>query len=286
MTFTLAAAQFAPTKGAVAANLDRVAEATQAAVAEGADVVAFPESVVTGYYLEGGADQRALSPEELREGLAKRLSGLERPVDVLVGFYERAVGQPFNSAAYMTFSGGLAQTVHVYRKFFLPTYGLFDEDRFHQRGTELGVFDTRFGRFGVLICEDVWHSILGTLLALNGAEVVFVPSASPVRGLAEGKPGNVLRYERMLRELAEEHGLFTVAAMLTGLEGGKALSGGSMVFDPFGAMMVQAPVGEDAIVMAEVDLEVVALARSKTPLLADLRSSWGLVSRLVVETEP
>ena len=282
MPFTVAAIQFAPTKGDLSANLDRIAELTRQAVEDGADLCVFPESAVTAYFLEGGASEHSLTPDELFQELTKRLNALKRPVDVLVGFYEKSGGQPHNSAAYLEFGReGTGRIVHVYRKFFLPTYGVFDEERFHTRGRELGVFDTRLGRFGVLICEDVWHSVLATLCAVSGAEMLLVPSASPARGFSEEKPGNVSRYERMLRSVSEEHGMYSVASMLTGFEGGKGFSGGSMVFDPNGVKLAQCPVAEEAMVLAEVDLDQVAVARTKTPLVGDLKSVWAEITRLV-----
>jgi len=280
MTFRLAAVQFAPVKADVPTNLDLIADHVRTAVAEGSDLCLFPESAACGYILEGGAPDSALTPQALLEGLTNRLKGVSRQVDLLVGFYEAADGQPFNSAAYLSLGPDGDRLVHVYRKFFLPTYGVFDEERFHQRGLKLGVYDTRFGRFGTLICEDVWHSVLGTLCAVNGAQVMLVPSASPVRGLQTDKPGNVLRYERMLRAISEEHGMYTAAAMLVGVEGGKAFSGGSMVFDPDGERIVQAPMGEEAMVIADIDLDRVSVARTRTPLVGDLRASWDAIARL------
>lgn len=72
--------------------------------------------------------------------------------------------------------------VHVHRKVFLPTYGVFDEERYLARGRRVEAFRTRFGRAALLICEDFWHSITATIAALDGAEVIYVPSASPARG--------------------------------------------------------------------------------------------------------
>lgn len=281
MPFQVAAIQFSPVKGRVADNLDRIAELARSAAEQGADVCVFPESATCGYVLEGAAGEHALTADELFDGLRQRLSGIDSSIDLLVGFYESSGGQPHNSAGYMQFGPVGERLIHVYRKFFLPTYGVFDEERFHSRGKELGLFDTRFGKFGVLICEDVWHSVLGTLLAVGGAEILLVPSASPARGFSDDKPGNVLRYERMLRGISEEHGMYAVASMLTGFEGGKGFSGGSMVFDPFGSLLAQCPVGEEAMVLAEIDLAQVELARTRTPLVGDLRSVWGDIHRLV-----
>lgn len=282
MGFRLACVQFRPDLGMVESNLDRIADCVRQAVKEeGADLVVFPETAVSGYYVQGGANENALTSDELGAALSRRLTGVT--ADVLVGFYERSDSQPYNSAGYFSFGPNGVTTVGVYRKFFLPTYTVFDEDRYVARGTELGLFETRFGRIGVLICEDAWHSVLGTLLALRGAQMVCTLIASPARGFQGGEPSNVDRYDRMLRGMAEEHGVFTASAMLTGFEGGKGLAGGSVVYDPFGERLVKGDLMDEHIVVAEIDFGKIELARSKAPLLADLRGSWGIIKEMVGE---
>lgn len=281
MAIRLALAQFAPEKGQRDRNIQSIARHTRQGLDLGADLIAFPESAVTGYLLQDGAREQAISASELAAEVQTALGPIEKEIDLLIGFYESNDGQPFNSAAYLEAGRGGVRVVSVYRKFFLPTYGVFDEDRFHARGRDIGVFDTRLGRIGVLICEDVWHSILGTLAAMSGAQLLLVPSASPVRGVAQSKPGNQLRYERMLRAMAEEHGMYTAASMLVGFEGGKGFSGGSMLYDPFGELVVQAPSLDESLVVGDLDFEMVRLARAKTPLLNDLNSSWSRIAELV-----
>ncbi len=280
MPLTVACAQFAPKKADSACNLDRIADLIVQSSGEGADLVVFPEASVTGYFLEGGVLEASLSADELRRELAGRLSGRLSAADALVGFYESSHGHLYNAAAYLQFSDSESHVVHVYRKFFLPTYGVFDEERFVSRGRELGVFDTRLGRFAVLICEDVWHSILPTLCAMRGAQAILVPSASPARGFSGPEPDNHDRYRRMLRALAEEHGVFAVNAQLAGFEGGKGFVGGSMVFDPFGKLMAESPIQEEHILLAELDLGQIEVARAASPLLSDLQSAWGDLERI------
>lgn len=111
--------------------------------------------------------------------------GWEGVLDVVVGFYERDEGAYYNSAAYLELPH---RVVHVHRKVFLPTYGVFDEERYLARGRRVEAFRTRFGRAALLICEDFWHSITATIAALDGAEVIYVPSASPARGFQGGIP--------------------------------------------------------------------------------------------------
>lgn len=286
MPFTLACAQFAPKKAKLDANIERIADFTVQASQEGADLVLFPESAVSGYYLEGGVLENALTSEELANRLRHAVKDrLKAPIDILVGYYERERSELYNSALYVELQPSSVRLVHNYRKFFLPTYGLFDEERFVSRGHKLGVFDTRLGRFGVLICEDVWHSVLSTLCAVRGAQAILVPSASPGRGFQGSEPENHARYRRMLRAISEEHGLFTANVQLTGFEGGKGFVGGSMVFDPMGNLVAESPLIEEHLLLAPVDLDLLSIARTATPLLADLKTDWADITKMVREVE-
>jgi predicted amidohydrolase len=282
MAFQVAVAQFAPAKAEIDRNLDTIAEIVVQAQDEGAELVVFPETSTSGYFLEGGVIEAALGAGELAARLGERLRGrLHRPIDAVVGFYESEAGTLYNSAAYFEFEPSDARVLRVYRKFFLPTYGVFDEERFVTRGRDLGVFDTRLGRVGILICEDAWHSILPTLCAVNGAQVLLVPSASPARGFWGEDIENHDRYRRLFRAMSEEHGVFCVNAQLCGFEGGKGFVGGSMVVDPYGHFAVEAPLSEEYLAMAEIDLDLVTLARNQTPLISDLQTTWQEIKRLV-----
>lgn len=281
MTIRVACAQFAPKKADVAANLDLIAEAIYDAAKEAVDVVCFAETATTGYFLEGGVLECALMPAQLRVELESRTSTLQRPIDALVGFYELHDDKVYNSVAHLEFADGQWRVNFVYRKFFLATYGVFDEDRFVGRGRDPGVFSSRFGKLGVLICEDVWHSIMPTLQALMGAQVVFVPSASPARGFSGDSIGNLERYRRMLRSFAEEHGVFAVNCQLIGFEGGKGFVGGSSIVDPFGKTIAESPIQQNHLLVADCDLDLIQIARQNTPLLADLESHWEDLRRHV-----
>lgn len=284
MPVTIACAQIAPMKAEVSSNLDKIAAAALQAANEGADIVLFPEASTTGYFLEGGVLESSLTIDELAEGLKCRMAGkLSKPLDICLGFYENAEGQLFNAAAYFALDKGACKPLGTYRKFFLPTYGVFDEERFVTRGQKLSVFETRFGKVGILICEDVWHSILPTLTALAGAQILLVPTASPARGFDEQQITNLDRYQRLLRGIAEEHGMFCVNTQLCGFEGGKGFVGGSMVIDPMGRVLVQSPVGEEHLLIAKLDMDLIRLARAQSPLISDLQEAWGDIKEIVEE---
>ncbi len=280
MAFTVACAQFAPKKHDLDANIARIGSFARQASQEGADLVLFPETCTSGYFLEGGVRECALERTDLVRRVGGALAGLNAPLDLALGFYEIHDSVLYNSAAYVEWDGAEARLVHVYRKFFLPTYGMFDEERFVASGRELGVFDTRLGRFGFLICEDVWHSILATLACAAGAQMMLVPSASPARGFSGETIGNLDRYGRMLRAMGEEHGVFCANCQLVGFEGGKGFVGGSSVVDPQGRVVGSGPIGDEHLLVVPVDFEEVDVARANVPLSADLRSRWSDLVRL------
>lgn len=282
MPFTVALVGLTPEKAEVGRNLDRIAEIVLQAQGEGAELVLFPETSVSGYFLEGGVLEVALTQEALVEALWERLRGkVERPLDVCLGFYQSLGGNLYNAAAYVELIPGGPRLVGVYQKFFLPTYGVFDEERFVSRGRNLGIYDTRLGRLAVLICEDVWHGILPTLVALNGAQAILVPAASPARGFTGPDIANHDRYRRLFRAIGEEHGVFCMNAQLCGFEGGKGFVGGSMAVDPTGQTLAEGPLGEEHLMLVPIDLDLVTIARAHSPLLSDLQSAWQDVRRLV-----
>jgi NAD+ synthase (glutamine-hydrolysing) len=279
----VAAAQVRPTKGEYAANVQRLGGVlTQLSTAEPPiDLVVFPEAATSGYFVEGGVREVAVTAGTLFRDLElARGSAQDRPIDIAVGFYEVFQNSLYNSSLYATLGGKDAGIHHVHRKVFLPTYGVFDEQRFVERGHEVRAFDTRWGRAALLICEDAWHSLTATVAALDGAQVIIVPSASPARGTGSdpkgegaGLPESVARWERIVRGIAEEHGVFVVYAGLVGFEGGKGFPGGSVVVGPRGEILARGPLFEEAIVTADVTLDDITRARADAPLLADLRSA-------------
>lgn len=287
---TLAIPQFRPRKGDVEANLDRVAAlvAEAASVEPHPQVVVFAETILSGYFVEGGVRELALSADALVAALASRLarSAPDLPTtDVILGFYESHEGTLYNSAACISVGGSeSARLLHVHRKNFLPTYSLFDEERFVERGYGIEAFDTSWGRVALLVCEDAWHSLSGTIAALDGAQLICVLAAAPARGSAPRDdnvpgPSSVARWERLIRDIADEHGVFCVLANLVGSEGGRMFQGGSFVAGPLGDVRVRAPVFEEAMLTASIELDDITRARADLPLLSDLRSALPRLRR-------
>jgi NAD+ synthase (glutamine-hydrolysing) len=284
----LAISQFRPMKGEYAANLERVGAvlAEASALDVRPDLVVFPETATSGYFVEGGVKEVAVTAGTLLADLARVFPAGGAPLDVAIGFYERYQNHFFNSCLYATLGGTQPEVRHVHRKVFLPTYGVFDEERFVDRGQEgVRAFDTSWGgRAAILICEDAWHSLAPTIAALEGAQLIIVPSASPARGTGvdEGGtklPASMVRWERVAQGIAEEHGVFVVLANLVGFEGGKGFPGASVVIDPMGELVVRGPLFEEGLVTAELDLDQLTHARADSPLLADLQSALPILTK-------
>ncbi|MGH7421999.1 MAG: nitrilase-related carbon-nitrogen hydrolase, partial [Candidatus Rokuibacteriota bacterium] len=201
----LAIAQLRPHKGAYEENLCRLGALFREAGAwsEPPGLMVAPETALTGYFLEGGVRDLAVSAEQLFDDLASQHRDAKAPpFDVALGFYEVHKNHLYNSAIYAGLGGPDAGIRHVHRKVFLPTYGVFDEERFVEAGRSVQAFDTAWGRAAILICEDVWHSFTPMLAALDGAQIIIVPSASPARGLVPGddagagRPVSLVRWSR------------------------------------------------------------------------------------------
>ncbi|GLV47913.1 carbon-nitrogen hydrolase [Thermus sp. LT1-2-5] len=268
--------QFRPEKGRLRESLARLKEALSLLRPHAPEVVVLPETALTGYFLQGGVRELALTRHELLELLSQvhREVGWEGLLDVVVGFYERDEGAYYNSAAYLELPH---RVVHVHRKVFLPTYGVFDEERYLARGRRVEAFNTRFGRAAILICEDFWHSVTATIAALDGAEVIYVPAASPARGFQGERPENVARWRTLAQAVAAEHGVYVVLASLVGFEGGKGMSGGSLVAGPEGRILAEAPLFEEAALLFLLDRERIPPVRYDSPLLSDLEAGLPLL---------
>lgn len=276
MTLDIAIVQFRPVKANPTASIERISKilARVADLDPAPELLVFPESSLTGYFLEGGVGDHAWPAARVLDALqsAHADSGLGRPIDIAIGFYELHEHRVFNSSLYAELGGAPPRLRHIHRKVFLPTYGVFQEERFVDSGDSVHAFDTRWGRAAMIICEDAWHSVSGMLAALDGAQLIMIPSAAPARGAPPGAgiPSNVMRWHRVSQAIAEEHRVFTALAQLVGFEGGKGFAGGSTAYSPRGDEIARGPLWEEAIIPARLELDDLLRARVEQPLLADL----------------
>ncbi len=263
-TVRVALAQIAPKLGDLEANLDLHRDAIRLAKREKAGVVVFPELSLTGYILRDQVPEVAIPTTAAALRSLTRAAGA---LDLLVGFVEEAPGHKFHNAAAYVSKGKI---VHVHRKIYLPTYGMFEEGRDFAPGDKVRAFQTPKGPAGILICEDVWHPACSWIVVQDGAEIVFVTSCGPTRGAKPGRGITSVRvWQDLLRTTAQFQTSFVVYVNRVGYEDGLNFGGGSIAFDPFGRTLAELPALETGVAVAELDAEVLRRARAAYPLLRD-----------------
>jgi len=261
----VALAQISPVLGDVDKNVRLHAEIIDKARREKAKLVVFPELSLTGYNLRDLAAQAALNPEKDRR--FRELLSFSRAVDLVVGFVEdNASGLIYNAAAYLS----RGRIVHIHRKVYLPTFGMFDEARFFAQGKDFQTFDSPLGRTGLMICREFLHLSAGTLLQTGGAETILIISAAPGRGVTRGRGFDT---SRMWELMGESLSFFTSAFVLycnrAGFEDGMAFAGGSFIYGPTGRLLAKAAYAQKDLLLAEVEPEDVRRARRTWPWVRD-----------------
>ncbi len=264
MKIKVGLAQITPKLGDVEANLALHLKTIEEAAESGVELLVFPELSLTGYRLRDLAFSVAIRPT-VKDPIFAKLLEASRDMDIVVSFVEADQRQKFHIAAGYLSGGNL---IHLHRKVYLPTYGMFDEGRYFAWGDNVKAFDTRFGRAGILVCEDFWHASTPYILWLDGADILILVSASPGRGLAtEQQIGSARWVEHINQAYASMFTDFVIHTNRTGFEDGVTFWGGSTVYDPEGNLIVKGPYYEEALIIAKLDLNQLRRARIRLPLL-------------------
>jgi len=263
---SVALAQIDPALGDRGRNLERHRQWVKQAAETGASLLVFPELSLTGYFLKDLVSDSAiqLDSREMRD-----LAALSTELDVVLGaVIESPDHRYFNASLY--FSRG--ELLHVHRKVYLPTYGMFDEQRYFAPGDRFRSFATPFGRAGMLVCEDIWHLSSAYILSLEGVDMIICPSSSPGRGITtDERLGTAESYALVCRTYAQFLTTFFLYCNRVGFEDGANFWGGSMVIGPNGDIIAQHQDADEALVLATLDLADVRRERLANPLLRDER---------------
>ena len=237
----LALAQMNTVVGDLDGNRDRIVERLEEARDAGAELVLFPELAVTGY-----------PPEDLllRPGFLRAAARTLDEIAAKTKGIAALVGTPhldrdlFNACAICVDGEVLA----MYRKQFLPNYGVFDEDRYFQPGRGLVLLRCGETLIGPTVCEDVWQpGPPATDLALAGAHVVANISASPFH-LGKG-----VEREEMLGTRARDNSCWIAFVNAVGAQDELIFDGHSLVLDEEGRVVARAPAFEEALLVVDVD---------------------------------
>lgn len=261
----IALAQIAPRLGDLKTNLEQHLHYIEQARQQQADLIVFPELSLTGYFLEDLAYHVSLRAEadEL-----KRLAKAAGDMALVVGFVEEAADYRYYiSGAFM--EGGAIK--HLHRKVYLPTYGMFTDQRYFAEGDRVQAFDAGFGRCGLLICEDIWHNSMVSVLAADRADYVISINSSPGRGIVTGvcTLGSSDAVEGLNRMYAQFFTTFVIYCNRVGYEDGTNFWGGSEVIGPDGQCLGKAPYFEEQLLCVDLDASALRRVRISLPLLRD-----------------
>jgi N-carbamoylputrescine amidase len=278
-------------------NLERAIERIGRAAAQDARVVCLPELFRTQYFCQREDPALFDLAEPIPGPTTDRLAETARRLAVVIVaslFERRAAGVYHNTAVVLDADGGLRG---LYRKMHIPDDPLYYE-KFYFTPGDLGfkAFDTQAGRIGTLVCWDQWYPEGARLTALQGAQVLFYPTAIGWHPDEKQEFGDAQHHAWHVMHLAHaiSNGVYVAAVNRVGFEqgdvrgnkaGGKGLEfwGGSFLADPFGRVLTAASHDKEEILVGEVDLAVLENTRRHWPFLRDRRiDSYGpITSRLL-----
>ena len=265
-TLRVALAQIAPALANRERNLSLHLTQIEAARTERADLIVFPELSLTGYFVRDMVPDVALSASGPEIGRLLEAAG---PAALVVGFVEESPQHRFYNAALFAEEGRI---VHLHRKVYLPTYGLFDEQRYFAAGDRIRAFDTaRFGRVGLLICEDFWHLSAAAIMQAEEVDVLVCVANSPARGIDGPAIRTAETYEHLAIAFAQLLGAVVILVNRVGFEDGLCFWGGSRIVGPDGRTLALAPMLDEALTVGTIDLAELRRQRLITPLARDER---------------
>src|SRR5215471_1747038 len=254
-TIRVALAQINPTVGDLEGNADLVIKYIDRARAAGADLVAAPELAITGYPPE----DLLLKPQFIKDNrrALERVIGASAGIIAIVGFVDSDGSDIYNAAAIIADR----KLVDVYRKTYLPNYGVFDEERYFQRGSLSPVYSVGQARIGVNVCEDIWYpGGPSKVQALEGdAHLIVNISSSPYHASKHHDR------ERMLCTRAEDNAVALAYCNLFGGQDELVLDGNSLIIDESGHIAARGCAFDEDLVVADINIERVFSERLHDP---------------------
>ncbi len=246
-------AQINSTVGDLSGNTKKIMKSIDQAKSLGVDLLTFPELAITGYPPE----DLLLKPQFIKQNRESLNKIIEHSSDiaVVVGFVD-SDGDIYNAAAVLYNK----KLVGVYHKFYLPNYGVFDENRYFQAGVECPVFIIYGIGIGITICEDMWYEAGPALVqAYAGAKVLVNISASPYH------TGKGLFRERMLATRASDSMAIVIHNNLVGGQDELVFDGNSLIINEKGEVIARGKQFEEDFVVVDLDVESVFRSQLHDP---------------------
>jgi len=253
----IAAAQISYVLGALEKNIEHHLKYCDEAIKNKTDMIVFPELSLTGYSLKDINFTIAVNIAKTK--LLDKLKEKSKKISIICGLAE----EDENFAIYnsgILISDGEIKFSH--RKIYPPTYGLFEEFRYFSRGNECRAHDTKFGKIGLLVCEDLWHLSLPYTVAMDGAQIITGIASSPARlSVNTDKFKNYEINSEHHRTYARILSTYFVFTNRVGFEDGINFWGGSEIVDPFGNVLSAAKLFDEDMIYADINFEEVRRAR-------------------------
>ncbi len=262
-TFRLALAQINPTVGDIPGNTAKILDYLKRAQEAQADLVAFPEMATTGYPPE----DLLFKTSFLNDNVAamEKVAAASKGISVVLGYVnilslDRGpddMGPRITNAAALCHDGRLVDTYH---KIFLPNYGVFDEQRYFQRGSDCPVYRIGGVSIGVNICEDIWYPVGPTTVQRQaGAELIININASPFHA------GKRAFREEMIAQRASDHGLAVAYLNTVGGQDELIFDGGSIICDATGSLTARGPAFQEYLLIADLEFPEEATSLKQGP---------------------
>ncbi|HET8668241.1 MAG TPA: carbon-nitrogen hydrolase [Terriglobales bacterium] len=279
-------------------NLNRAIEFVREAAGRGAQVVCLPELFRTQYFCQREDAELFDLAEPVPGPTTTRLSEVARQQKVAIVaslFEKRALGIYHNTAAIIEEDGSLKG---IYRKMHIPDDPLYYE-KFYFTPGDLGFkcFDMRRGKIGTLVCWDQWYPEGARLTAMQGAEVIFYPTAIGWHPAEKEQYGTAQHdaWRTIQRAHAIANGIYVAVVNRVGHESGDVMGkptpgkglefwGGSFLCDPFGQVIAEASHDKEEILIGEIDSRRMEDVRRNWPFLRDRRiDSYGLITHRLLD---
>jgi len=270
-------------------NIKRTLEDIRTAAKKGANIICLEELFSSLYFCDVEDYDNFNLAESIPGPTTKRFQDLAKELEVVIiasMFEKKAQGLYFNTTAVIDADG---EYLGKYRKMHIPDDPGYYE-KFYFTPGDLGykVFETKYGKIGVLICWDQWYPEASRITALMGAEILFYPTAIGW-ALNQDENTNIEQYnawQTIQRSHAVANGVHTVSVNRTGIEGGMQFWGGSFVSNPFGSILYQAPHFDEKIHVIELDTELTNHYRIHWPFLRDRRiDSYQPITKRYIDNE-
>ncbi|HET7313016.1 MAG TPA: nitrilase-related carbon-nitrogen hydrolase [Salinisphaera sp.] len=258
-------AQIDSVPGEIDQNLNNMRIYVKQAHEQEVDLLVFPELYVSGYSLGQISEEVSLAPSDPR---LKPLLEDTGAMSITFGLHEDGGLRTYNSAVYFE-AGRLA---HVHRKLYLPTYGAFEERKHFSPGQSMCAFNTKHGAMAMMVCNDAWQSVLPFLAVQDGAQILLIPTNSADSRFS-GRVDNVDYWHGITQFYARMFQSVVVFVNRVGCEGEFQFWGRSHIAGPSGEIIAEAPCGEPALIVADIDLQEVRRQRRRVPLIKEARLS-------------